>query len=284
MKKNKIAIIGNPLSHSLSPAMQNAAFKKMELPFHYSKVLLTATQLPSFLKRLKTHPDYVGLNVTVPYKEKVIPCLDEISGEARLIGAVNTILIQSGRLRGFNTDGEGYVCSLTKEMRFSPRKKCVVILGAGGASRAILATLCLKGVREIILINRTGDRAKKLAKEFQKKFRKIKIEAFSFSSSHLPKLFKKADLLINTTPAGLKDKVLPPIPLNHLPSRAIVSDIVYRPLLTPLLKKAKKLGFKIHPGWGMLLYQGALAFQIWTHKNPPLSLMKKTLLRRIHTQ
>jgi len=280
IQPKKIAIIGDPVSHSLSPAMQNAAFRAKKIPFHYSKKRLTPGQLPSFFKTLKSGR-YRGLNVTVPHKEAVMAFLDEIAPTARLIGAVNTILLEDGRLKGFNTDGEGYLHSLKKETGFSLKGKHVVILGAGGAARAIVAACLSRGIRGLTLANRTLDRAKKLASEFQKKFPRIPISAVPLKSKVLEPIFKKTDLLINTTSAGLKKEPFPPLPLHLLPRRALVSDIVYKPALTPLLSEAKKKGKRILPGLGMLLYQGALSFEIWTNRSAPLSLMKKVLIKKI---
>ncbi|MFO1520287.1 MAG: hypothetical protein U1F57_11610 [bacterium] len=141
-----------------------------------------------------------------------------------------------------------------------------------------MAVLCRNGVRKIILINRTLRRAQALAREFQKKFPKTRLEALSLSSKNFSAHFRKTDLLLNTTSAGLKGSPLPPLPFHRLPPHAVVSDIVYKPPLTPFLKEAKKAKRKIHGGLGMLLYQGALAFRIWTGRSAPVGVMKKALL------
>ena len=219
----------------------------------------------------------MGLNVTIPHKEAVLPFLDEISREARLIGAVNTILIKEGRLIGHNTDGEGYLRSLKKELSFSPRGKRVVLLGAGGAARALLTSFCLKGVKELTLVNRTPSRAATLTKEFQKKFPRVKVRAHSLKGKNLCPLFQRSDLLINATRVGLKNEKFSSLPLKELPTHAIVSDIIYKPAMTPLLKEARGLGYKIHPGLGMLLHQGALSFELWTGKKAPFSIMKRAV-------
>jgi len=193
---------------------------------------------------------------------------------------VNTILVDKGKLKGFNTDGTGYLRSLKKETGFSIRGKRVVILGAGGAARAILAVCLNQEVKTLTLANRTFKRARKLTSEFKKKFPHISIRAISFSEKILKPIFKKTDLLINTTSAGLKNEPFPPLPLRDLPKHALVSDILYQPSLTPLLREAKQLRHKTHGGLGMLLHQGALAFEIWTNRKAPLSLMKKVLVKK----
>jgi len=278
--KEKLAIIGNPIKHSLSPAMQNAALRAKKIPWHYEKILLKEKELRSFLKEL-LEKDYAGLNVTVPFKEKVIPYLDEISKEAQTIGAVNTILVKKGKLLGFNTDGAGYLLSLKKEKKFNPRGKTIVILGAGGAARALLASLAQASAKQITLVNRTPEKANALQKEFSKKLKKIKILTAPFKEEDLKKIFPQTDLLINTSSAGLVGDFPITLPLKTLPRHALVSDIVYKPLLTPFLKSARNLRLKTHDGLGMLLYQGALAFEIWTGKKAPVSTMKKALLQAL---
>jgi shikimate dehydrogenase len=282
-KKTKIAIIGDPVSHSLSPILQNAAFQALGLPFRYTKIRLKKERLPSFFRTLRQSP-YAGLNVTVPHKEAALKYMDSLSQEAQLIGAVNTVRVDSGGLQGFNTDAAGYLTSLKKETKFSPRGKRVVILGAGGAARAIIAALALSGAKEIHLLNRTLSRARKLAAEFQKKFPKIILTAAPLHGDHLKDLFPNTDLLINTTSAGLKGSPLPPLPLEQLPRRAVVSDILYRPPMTPFLRKAKKHRLKTHGGAGMLLHQGALSFEIWTHRRAPLSVMSGTLKKALRNR
>lgn len=275
----KIVIIGNPVSHSLSPRMQNAAFKALNLPYHYSKIELSKNQLKSFFKKLKKN-SFAGLNITIPFKEKSLHLVDQLSDEAKLIGAINTVTIdKKGILKGFNTDGEGYFQSLIQKTKLNPKNKNIVFIGAGGAARAILVSLCRKRIKKLTIFNRTKSKAKRLCKEFEKKFPKVKFAYESLEGEYLTAIFPTTDLLINTSSVGLKGKGSLNLPLNLLPKKAIVSDIVYRPRKTALLKSAEKLKLKTHEGMGMLLYQGALAFQLWTKKNPPLSVMKKALLK-----
>lgn len=278
MKKVKYAILGDPVSHSLSPAMQNAAFKKLKLNCKYEKIRLPLTQMKSFFKKV-LNSNYQGFNVTIPHKENVLPYVDVLSLEAKLIGAVNTLHIQEGKIFGYNTDGAGYVHSLLHEKKWAARNKKIVILGSGGAARGIAVALSLAGAKEIIFANRTLAKAKKLAQEFRRKLKKTKWNFSSLDYNELRKIFPKADLLVNTTSGGMENNTLAPLPLGSLPSRALVSDIVYRPAKTPLLKAAQKLKLKIHAGLGMLLHQGALAFEIWTGKPAPLSTMRQALNR-----
>ncbi len=275
----KIAIIGNPISHSLSPRMQNAAFKALKLSYRYSKIELSESQLKSFFKQLKKN-NFAGLNITIPFKEKSLRFVDQLSDEAKLIGAINTVTIdKNGILKGFNTDGEGYFQSLIQETKFNPAKKNIVFIGAGGAARAILVSLCRKRIKSLTIFNRTKNKAKRLCKEFEKKFPKVKFNYGSLEHENLTATFPITDLLINTSSIGLKGKGSLNLPLNLLSKKGIVSDIVYHPRKTALLKSAKKLKLKTHEGIGMLLHQGALAFQLWTKKAPPLLIMKKALLK-----
>ena len=282
MKKNQthFGIIGFPVSHSLSPFMHNAAFKKLEIPSRYSKFEVSPKQLKSFFKKIPSN-SLKGLNVTVPHKEAVIPYLDKLSPEAKLIAAVNTIRIEKNKLHGYNTDGAGYLESLRREKKWKARGKNIVLLGAGGAARGILVALALAGAKQITIANRSSEKAKILAQEFRKKFKKVRFETCGLSPENLTLPFSKADLLVNTTSAGMKGVPFPQLPLKFIPKKALVSDIVYRPLLTPLLKEAKKHRLKTHGGLGMLLHQGALAFEIWTGRKAPIAVMKKALLRKV---
>lgn len=275
-----LGIIGDPIRHSLSPRMQNAALQKKRLPYFYVPFQVAPSQLAKFLKEVRDQglQDLVGFNVTIPHKEKIIPLLDSISPEARAIGAVNTVVVRKGKLHGHNTDAIGYLKSLKEETRFHPRGKTILILGAGGASHAVVYGLASQGAREILITNRTLARAKKLVQSLKKKFKKTKFEAIALKPNLLSEVFTRVDLLINTTSVGLKGTRFKKLPLQYLPPRALVSDLVYRPLFTPLLKESKRRKLRVHFGLGMLLHQGAESFRLWTRKNPDLIVMKKALL------
>lgn len=274
------AIIGDPVSHSLSPAMHNAAFKSLKLPYAYGKIALAKRQLPSFFKGF-AESGLLGINVTVPHKENVLKYLDRLSPEARLIGAVNTVQLSKGKLIGHNTDGAGYVKSLWSESKWKPSGKKIVILGAGGAARGIVTALSLAGAKEIIIANRTPKKASRLAQELRVKLKETKWLACSLEEADLLEAFERADLLVNTSSGGMQGNALPPLPLQALPKKALVADIVYRPAQTPLLKAAKAKKLKTQGGLGMLLHQGALAFEIWTGKKAPLAAMKRALNRAL---
>ncbi len=274
-----LGVIGDPISHSLSPIMHNAALAHLGLPYLYMPFHVTSKDLDSFFTSLKKREIH-GLNVTIPHKQAVIPFMDSLTREARLIGAVNTIIFRGKKRIGHNTDGRGFLASLEQESNYNVKNKHALVLGAGGASRAIGMALGLANAREVILINRTLKTAFDLSLELGKKFPKT-----IYRASPLDPLddayWKTADLLINTSSMGMKDSAMAELPLKQLPPQALVVDIVYTPLDTALLKKAKKLGLKTHQGWGMLLHQGMLSFEKWTGKKAPYEIMKKALLNSL---
>ncbi len=270
-------IIGDPIRLSLSPAMHNAAYRKMGLPFIYLPFLVTPRQLPSFIKDLRI-ARVAGLNVTIPHKERVLKYLDWISPEARAIGAVNTIVCRGGKLLGYNTDGRGYLRSLKDEIGFSPRGKKILILGSGGAARALVHALGSAGSSEIYIANRTPSRASRLVKEFQRLLRRTRLNAVPLTQKSLQMIFPRIDRLTNATSVGLNKTLFKGLPLASLSKKAIVSDLVYRPLMTPLLQEARRRKLKVHTGIGMLLHQGAESFRLWTGKRPDLTVMKRALL------
>lgn len=282
--KTKIAgIFGDPVEHSLSPAMHNAAFSALGLDWAY--VPFHVAVRPGGLKKAVEAVRSLGLtgvNVTIPHKEKVIKYLDEVEQEARLVGAVNTIVNENGRLIGCNTDGLGFLESLKKEARFKPKGKKIIVIGAGGAARGIVSAFLFcdgESTNSVIIANRTASRAKRLAAEFKKKFRRADILAVPLAG--VGGYFKDADLLVNTTSAGMLGKADLKLPLRKLPGRAVVSDIVYNPLKTGLIKDAEKAGLKTHGGLGMLVGQGAISFELWTGRKAPVNIMRRAALKAL---
>lgn len=271
-----LGIIGDPVSHSLSPLMHNAALAHYRLPYLYMPFPVKNEELPDFFASLARRR-LTGFNVTIPHKQAVIPLMESLSREARLIGAVNTVIVKGKKRIGRNTDGAGFIASLKEEARYDIERKHVILLGAGGAARAIAVALGLHGAREVLLINRTEKKAHDLAFELGKKFRQTIFSACSLDNIDVT-YWSLADLLINATSMGMKGIKLWPLPLHKLSKKTIVSDIVYNPLETPLLRRARRLKLKIHPGWGMLLYQGALSFEMWTGRKAPVEIMKQVLL------
>lgn len=279
----KIAgIFGDPISHTLSPAMHNAAFKAIGMnavyvPFHVKADSKGA--LKAAVEAVRAM-GMLGVNVTIPHKERVFKFLDEVDEHAIDIGAVNTIVNRDSRLFGYNTDGAGYMLSLRKETGFRPGNKKVVVIGAGGAARSILYTVLGLKPSSVVLVNRTIKRADSLAKEFAPKFA-VQVETAELVRPVMEKALETADLVVNTTSIGMMGKGELGLPLEVLPARAVVSDIVYRPRKTGLIKDAEKLGLKTHGGLGMLVRQGSIGFELWTGKKAPVNVMEKAALKAL---
>lgn len=258
-------IIGYPVAHSLSPLLHNTAFRELGVEAEYKLFPLKEEELDGFLQDLRSPECPIfGLNVTVPYKEKVIPYLDSVTPLSQRIMAVNTIVVTSDRrLIGHNTDAPGFLSHLV-EMKFNTRGKKIAMLGAGGSARAILAVLCMIPERpeSIKFYNRTASRADELLNDLQTRIDTGIIEPVaSIDDLDIP----GADLLINTTSVGLKREDLCPVDEDLLHSGLLVYDLVYNPAQTPLLKMAKAKGARTANGLGMLYYQGVLAFQHWAN-------------------
>lgn len=278
-KIKQLAVIGDPVSHSLSPTMQNAAIERLKLPYRYRAIRVLPGELGAFLKERALRLE--GFNITVPHKEAIVPLLDRLAYEAELIGAVNTVLRRDGKWLGFNTDGAGYLMSLHADAKFSVRGKRVLLLGAGGAARAIAVALVLTKARQVVIANRTLGRAEDLVRDLGFRLGKEVLSALPLEGKDFEKELGRADLLINTTRVGLGGSSFEDFPWKKLKKSSLVSDIVYVPRFTPFLKAAKKSGHPIHTGEGMLVFQGALAFEIWTGVKPDPRLMRRALLKKL---
>lgn len=273
-------ILGHPLAHSLSPRMQEAAFAAAGLKAYY---LVLDLELPLFKQAMKglSRFQVEGFNITVPYKEAVLPYLDAVLPEARITGAVNTVFRKNGRWMGANTDIYGFLASLRQEARFQPAGKTALILGAGGAARAVLYGLVSKRVKKIIMANRHPERAIKLIRDFKKKFTAVKFEVLPFEKKKISAAIENADLVVNATSVGLKrtDPLLLPASWFARVSgkKKLFFDLIYNPPATPFLKTAKQKGHKILNGTSMLVHQGAKAFEYWTGKKAPVNVMREAL-------
>lgn len=273
-----LGIIGDPIAHSFSPAMQNAAIlaagiNAVYLPFHVKTVNLK--QAVEAIRSLSL----TGVNVTVPHKEDVIPFLDEIDPAAKMIGAVNTIVNRDGRLIGYNTDGLGFIRSLQDDLDFQPSGKKVVLLGAGGAARAAIVSLAQSGVAHILIANRTFDKAEQLAGEFSGHFSGVEITSAELDEQSLIEALKKAHLLVNTTVVGLQGESFPFPIVEKLSADAVLYDMVYAPALTPLQQTAKNHAVSFSDGRSMLVGQGEEAFQLWFETKPPAEIMRLQIVK-----
>jgi shikimate dehydrogenase len=268
-------LLAHPAGHSLSPAMHNAAFKYLSIDGRYEAVDVTHEHLAELVQGLRD-PDVYGANVTIPHKLAVMPMMDRLSKAAKTIGAVNTIVNQNGELVGHNTDAAGFLQGLEDE-RVYLRKKVAVMLGAGGAARAIAYALLNSGVAKLWVYNRTPERAAELVKEFAKVG-----SAAVLKQEELPFIIRQAEILVNTTSVGMEHSdaksgnKLPnesPLPEGLLPKQGFVCDIIYRPAKTKLLHDAREANLKIQNGLPMLVHQGAEAFRLWTGQEPPPQVM-----------
>lgn len=277
-KTKFFGIIGYPVSHTLSPMMQNRAFEVLKLDCLYLPFDVPPNQLKALLRGFGVL-GFQGFNVTIPHKQSVIKSLHRLSREARLIGAVNTIQKHQGKWIGHNTDGRGFVQAYKAEIGQSLRGKTVLLLGAGGAARAVATQLLIEKVGCLFIANRTTDRSQSLKRFLKKNFRHGKVEELSLKRDELLQIRDKVDVIINATSLGMKRKDKSPLPKGVIRPNHIVCDLVYKPPVTALSREARKVGARGMNGVGMLLYQGALAFEIWTGKSPPLKAMRAALLK-----
>ena len=273
----KAYILGHPLGHSLSPIMHNAAFKHLGIRAEYCKKDILPEDLPKTIELLR-QDNVFGANVTIPYKLAVMPFMDNLSDSAKAIGAVNTIVNNNGKLLGHNTDASGYIRALKENAGFELKGKIAVMLGAGGAARAVAYALLNANVEVLYIHNRTFEKAKSLAKEF-KFLGNIK----AIGKTELKEKIIACDLLINTTSVGMEDNAKDPktSAVEVLPNSGFVSDIVYRPAKTKLLADAEKVGLATQNGLAMLVYQGAQAFEMWTKQDAPVEVMFAAALQAL---
>ena len=266
--KTKITgIFGYPIEHTFSPAMHNAAFEALELDYCYVPFLVHPNQLKDAVQAIRAL-NFSGVNVTIPHKEKVIPFLDKIHEEAAFMGAVNTVVNSDGKLTGHNTDGRGFIQSLS-DNDISIEGKNVVIIGAGGASRAISYYLSQKA-ETLSLYDIDKEKLEKLVQDL-KKIRQNVLQISDISG------IETYQIVINATPLGLKEKDPLPLDISLLKKDQIICDLIYKK--TRLIEEASKKDCVTMNGLGMLLWQGAFAFELWTGKKPPVDVMRDALIK-----
>ena len=272
------AVVANPIKHSISPFIHNSAFEATNTNGVYLAWEVDATELAETVANIRRYQMY-GINLSMPYKEQVIPYLDQLSEEACLIGAVNTVVNREGTLIGYNTDGKGFFKSLPS---FKISKKRLVLLGAGGAAKAILAQAILDGVSQISVFVRSSSMEK--TRPYLEKIQNatgFRVDLFALEDvQDLQDSITQADLLVNATSVGM-DGSSQPIPTSIvLPEKLLVADVIYQPFETPFLKWAKEQGNEAINGLGMLLYQAAEAFKLWTGKEMPTNQIWELLKQK----
>jgi len=281
-----IGLIGYPLRHSVSPYFQQAALDYYGLDIRYEAWETSPAELPDIVRNLRK-PQNIGANVTVPYKETVLPLLDGIDDLASSIGAVNTIVKKDDRLLGSNTDAYGFIEALDKEGHFDPEGKQVIMLGAGGVARAVTFVLVQRKVASLGISDGIFERASTLAENLVRYIKEASpsskdweasISAFQWQNLGSAGTFVDCDLIVHCTTIGMKDSPQEgqsPLSLEVIPKNVLVYDVVYNPWLTPLLRLAQKAGANILGGLPMLVYQGAASFKLWTGKEAPVDIMLK---------
>lgn len=277
-----VGVIGDPVSHSLSPAMHNAAFGRLGIDWVYVPFHVKPEHVETAVRSIVAL-GLRGFNVTVPHKVAVMQYLDEIDREARLIGAVNTIVNDGGRLVGYNTDGRGFLRSLERQGGRSVQGAGVLIVGAGGSARAIACAAALAGAAQVKIANRTPEKAEVLARLVREQAG-VPAEAVALDPGEaLARALGEADIVVHTTSVGMypRHDVPPVIDVSLLRRDAFVCDIVYRPRETSLIKAAAARGLGVLTGEGMLAYQGAIALELWTGLEAPDELMLETLRERL---
>ncbi|SMP10381.1 shikimate dehydrogenase [Desulfurobacterium pacificum] len=271
-KTSVYGIFGFPVKHSLSPLMQTAAFQHCGIDAVYVPFEVSPEALKDGIKGIKAL-NVKGINVTVPHKEKVCELVDYLSEDAEFLGATNTVKNENGVLTGYNTDAEGFLRSLLEEGTNVEGKK-VVMFGAGGAARAVGYALLKGGAKVLHLINRNFQRAKEVGELLSKRGNVL---VYPLKENTAESLVEDADIVVNTTSVGMKEGDPKLFDYSVIKGETVVVDIIYNPPLTPLLKAAKEKGCKVVNGLGMLVHQGAIAFEIWTGKKAPVDVMRKVL-------
>lgn len=283
MAKQIYGIIGHPIGHSLSPAMQNAAFKALGIDAEYRLFDVNEDELQDFLGSINKNK-ISGLNVTIPHKIKAKEFIERngsLDENAKRLGAVNTIKVVDDKLKGFNTDGPGFYRSLVEDLKFEPEGRRILVLGAGGAARAVIMYLG-NGPRKIYVTDIDEERCKDLKGQYKIYYDEKKLEIVK--SENLKEVLKDVELLINATPVGMKEEDPSPIDKALLRPGLYVYDLVYNRPVTKLGRDAKAARAHNLTGLGMLLYQGAIAFEIWTGKKAPIDIMRKALREGLRTR
>jgi shikimate dehydrogenase len=273
--KKLFAVLGDPISHSMSPAMHNDLFAFYQIDAHYLPLQVKPENLLDAVKGLRA-VGVGGFNVTVPHKSTIIPFLDEVDELALKIGAVNTVMNDNGRLKGYNTDGPGFLKGLQTYMPSIAEKK-ILIIGAGGAARAIYFTLAHNNPKTVDLANRTIEKAVQLLEECP-----ATVNSNALSLDQAERNLKDYDLIVQTTMIGMSPKIdEQPLRLMKFDQATMVCDIIYNPLETKFLTEAKQEGAKIQNGLDMFVYQGALAFEKWTGIFPDVQRMRNNVLEQL---
>jgi len=274
-KEELVGVFGYPVAENPTCVMQQAAFEACGLQWRYLTIEVRPEQLADAMRGLRAF-NMRGINLTIPHKVAVIPYLDRLSTEAQLIGAVNTVVVQGDELIGYNTDGKGFLRSVREDAGVDPRGKRVVFLGAGGAARAMAVEMALAGASHITIVNRTPTRGEELARHLREQTN-VAAEYVPWQGEYV--VPPNVDILINATSIGLFPNVteMPRVAMSSIRKDLLVCDVIPNPPRTAFLAAAEQRGARTLDGLGMLVYQGAIAFQMWTGVEPPIDVMRRAL-------
>ena len=276
----KIAVIGDPVSHSLSPVMQNTVFRYLCMDYEYGKIELKPYQLKDFCDLARD--EYAGFNVTVPYKTEILKYLDQISPESEFSESVNLVLSKGKKLYGYSTDGYGFERAIIESFNIDIKDERFFFIGCGGASKAVITHLLFLGVKEIIIANRTESGAEEFAVKLHKKFPKSEVLSCGLNPVRLSDILRNHPIIVQATSLGLKKDDQLPFNPDFLGKGMRVFDMIYKD--TEFFKEAKKRECIATNGLLMLLHQGAKSFEIWTERKAPVDVMKKALLGVVETK
>lgn len=280
----RLGIIGYPIGHSISPVFQQAALDHLGIDATYQAWEVAPDDVEGVVGDLR-QPGTLGINVTVPHKEAVIPFLDDVDDWATAAGAVNTIVNRQNRLSGHNTDGTGFLRALLEECGFKPQGRRILVLGAGGAARGVVLALSREAAASLTIANRTVARAQFLAQLAA--VSGIESSAIPLAGPEIDAAAQSADLIVNCTTMGMThgpDEGGSPLMGAQIPSTMLVNDLVYNPRETPLLREAKRAGAQTLGGIHMLVYQGAASFEMWTGQPAPVPVMLAAALKAMESR
>ncbi|HYR23793.1 MAG TPA: shikimate dehydrogenase [Chthoniobacterales bacterium] len=279
----RIGIFGDPVEHSLSPQIQNAALKHCKIELQYVRFHISPAELREAINLIRKL-EFVGVNLTIPHKIAALGLLDIADDNVKRIGAVNVIKVEAGKLRGFNTDGRGFARAVREEFSVDLRDLRVLVLGAGGAARAIALQCAKENSERLVIANRSFEKAQKLADELRDFFAGPKVlgpvarlQAIPLEEAAIRFQIANVDLIVNATPVGLDRGDPSPIPSRLLAPHVMVYDTIYSAERMPLISAALEAGARGANGLSMLLHQGALAFEIWFQREAPIEVMRKAL-------
>jgi shikimate dehydrogenase len=276
----RLGVLGDPVAHSLSPQIQNAALEACKIDMQYGRFQISPDELGEALKLIRV-VDFVGANLTLPHKIAACAFMHELDDNARQVGAVNTIKIENAKLRGYNTDGKGFARAIRQEFAVDLRDLRIMILGAGGAGRAIAMQCAKENCDRLVIVNRAFEKAKQLVEELREFFAGprvlgpvARLQAIPWEESAIRFQIAHLDLIVNATPLGLNRSDPSPIPARLLAPHLMIYDAVYSESRTAFVSAAVEAGARAANGLTMLVHQGALAFEIWFEREAPVEVMR----------